>query len=260
MLTTRAPRLVGQRAADGVDGLEVAQHPAAAVQVGDRPARVLGRVDADADAGRGGVLDVRDRGPLAREVLGLGEVRLRAPAPPAPRAAGGPSIVRPRVEDLPGARRPGSPLDDAESGSAARRRAATTGIGALEDRVAARLAEVEHVVGRGARPWPTSVPDEALGIFGSASALETPEDAPGTPVSSTSVRAPRPRPRSGAARSRAWPRSRRRRPPASARRLGRRLDVRAGLHLLGQALGEAASSASRTRPASRRGRTGRPGR
>ena len=59
--------LVGQRAADGVDGLEVAQHPAAAVQVGDRPARVLGRVDPDGDAARGVSLDVRDRRPLPRQ-------------------------------------------------------------------------------------------------------------------------------------------------------------------------------------------------
>ena len=37
MLTTRAPDAFGERAADGVDGVEGAQHPAAAVQVGDVP-------------------------------------------------------------------------------------------------------------------------------------------------------------------------------------------------------------------------------
>ena len=99
MLTTRAPRLVGQRAADGVDGLEVAQHPAAAVQVGDRPARVLGRVDADADAARGGVLDVRDRRPLPRQVLGLGQMR-RARLLHRHLVRGRAVVGRPRVEDL----------------------------------------------------------------------------------------------------------------------------------------------------------------
>ena len=58
---------------------------------------------------------------------------------------------------------------------------------ALEHGVAARLAEVEHVVGGPRRSSVEEVPDEALGIFVSVSAVETPEDAPATPVSSTFV-------------------------------------------------------------------------
>ena len=75
MLTTRAPGLVRERAADGVDGVQRAEHPAAAVQVGDGAVRALGLVDAHGHAAGLVVTHVRDGRALAREVLGLGQVR-----------------------------------------------------------------------------------------------------------------------------------------------------------------------------------------
>ena len=68
-------RVARERATHGVDAVEVAHDPAAAVQVGDRAARALGLVDPHGHSGDLVVFNVIDRDALAREHRGLGDVR-----------------------------------------------------------------------------------------------------------------------------------------------------------------------------------------
>ena len=256
MLTTRAPRLVRERAADGVDGLEVAHHPAAAVQVGDGPARALGLVDAHGHAARPSCpRRASTAGALAREVLGLGEVR-RARLLDRHLVRGRAVVGRQRVEDplelgsrltarrsadQDQQRRSRAPRGDAGSRARLSRRRR----GSASPRSSTSCAWRRDVARR-AEP---SVPRRgARDLRLARSALrDAGATAPGTLALSLDLvgRAPAAR-RLGAlgrrpvsARSALDAALGRRRPRPA--RLPRSVvsDVRAGLHLLGQAVGEA---------------------